>query len=45
MNEVRTAGTFVAALQSDPSGRDDELYRWSVLVQALMAGAEFRYVR
>jgi hypothetical protein len=44
-NEVRTAGTFVAALQSDPSGRDDELYRWTVLTQALMAGAEFRYVR
>lgn len=36
---------LVHALEPGDSARDEELYRWSALVQALFASAEFRYLR
>jgi hypothetical protein len=42
--ETATALDFVRGLE--PEGvRDPEAYRWSTFVQALISGAEFRYVR
>jgi hypothetical protein len=44
-DELADALGLLADLRPDSSERDTELYRWSTLVQALFATAEFRYVR
>ncbi|MDX1947799.1 MAG: DUF1549 and DUF1553 domain-containing protein [Pirellulaceae bacterium] len=43
--EVVAAIKLVRGLQPDASERDPGHYRWSTFLQALMASAEFRYVR
>jgi hypothetical protein len=43
--ETATALKFLSELQPDADVRDPVRYRWSTFVQALMSGAEFRYVR
>ncbi|QDU30040.1 hypothetical protein ETAA8_51580 [Anatilimnocola aggregata] len=43
--EVRASIKLVTELEPGASVRDAELYRWSTLVQALFASAEFRYLK
>jgi hypothetical protein len=43
-DEERDAVAFLAALDPEGSQRDPVLYRWTALVQALLATAEFRSV-
>jgi hypothetical protein len=43
--ETKTALAFLMSLQPAAAGRDDVHYRWSALMQAMFAAAEFRYVR
>jgi hypothetical protein len=43
--EVSDAIDLLESLRPSSSHRDPELYRWTTLVQALMASAEFRYVK
>jgi len=43
LEEANAALTLMRDLDSSQA-REPEIYRWSTLVQAIMAGAEFRYV-
>lgn len=44
-DEAAAAIDLVKNLQPAASTRDPELYRWTTLIQALFASAEFRYLR
>lgn len=44
-DEVAQAIEFVRTLRPASSEKEPDLYRWTVLVQALLSSAEFRYVR
>lgn len=44
-SEVTGALQLIRDLQPAATERDPELYRWSALIQALFASAEFRYLR
>ncbi len=44
VDELKDAASLLESLQPPQATRDPELYRWTVLVQAILASAEFRYV-
>jgi hypothetical protein len=44
-SETTAAMKLIRDLQPAVDDRDAELYRWAVLIQALFASAEFRYLR
>lgn len=44
-DELASVRTFVTSLDPQGSARDPIAYRWTALVQALVASAEFRYLR
>jgi hypothetical protein len=43
-DEVEDALRLVESCKPPRDERDPELYRWTVLIQAILAGGEFRYV-
>jgi len=43
-SEIGLAGSFMRGLTPPKNTREPEFYRWTVLVQTLLAGGEFRYV-
>ncbi|MBA4020196.1 MAG: hypothetical protein C0483_23800 [Pirellula sp.] len=44
-DEIAAVRDFASSLQPDAAARDATTYRWTALVQALVASAEFRYLR
>ena len=44
-DEIEAVRGFVSSLRPDAAARDATTYRWTALVQALVASAEFRYLR